>query len=97
MLQAGRSGAAYGRAARRGGGGARGAGPDANESVRPGDNRPFYPLHNPLEARTNEHLCKSMEEDNGRLTIGLSAVQPREDGRSSSLAADQRIDAYLSM
>ena len=37
------------------------------------------------EARTKESLCKPKEEHNERLTRGLSAVYPRDDGRSSFL------------
>ena len=40
---------------------------------------------------------KSTEEQNVRLTTGLSAVYPRDDGLSSFLAADQWTDAYLSL
>ena len=38
-----------------------------------------------------------MEEQNPRLKTGLSAVYPREDGRSSFLAADPWTDAYFSL
>ena len=38
-----------------------------------------------------------MEDHNGRLTTGLSAVYPQDDGRSSFLAADQWVVAYLSL
>ena len=46
-----------------------------------------------LEARTKETLCKPMEEQNVRLTRGLFVVCPRDDGRSSFVAADQCTDA----
>ena len=38
-----------------------------------------------------------MEEQHQRLTTGLSAVYPRDDGRSSFLAADQETDGDLSL
>ena len=47
------------------------------------------------DARTNEILCKTVEEHNDRLTNVLSAAYPWDDGRSSFLAADQCTDAYL--
>ena len=37
---------------------------------------------------TSEILCKPMEEQNPRLTCGLSAVYQRHEKRSSFLAAD---------
>ena len=47
-------------------------------------------------------LCKPMEEQNPQLTRGLSAADnrftyPRDETRSSFLAADQCTDAYLSL
>ena len=45
----------------------------------------------------NEFLCKPMGEESPRLRCGSSAVYPRDDGRSSFLAADQWTDAYLSL
>ena len=50
-----------------------------------------------LEAPTKETLCKPMEEQNPRLTRGLSAVYHRGEKRSSFLDADQWTDAYLSL
>ena len=49
------------------------------------------------EARTNEILVKPMEEHSKRPTSGLSAVDPRDSGRSSFLAAEQWTYAYLSL
>ena len=46
-------------------------------------------LDDSAEVRTNEILCKPMEEQNLRLTIGLSAVYPRDDILNGS------IDAYI--
>ena len=48
-----------------------------------------YVLNASPGARTSEILCKPVEEPNPLLTSGLSAVYPRDDGRSSFLAADQ--------
>ena len=49
------------------------------------------------EARTSEILCKPTEEQNQRLTTGLSAVYHRDEKRALFLAAEQRNDAFLSM
>ena len=49
------------------------------------------------QARTKEILCKPVEEQNVRLTRGLSPVYHRDRERSSLLAVDQRTDAYLSL
>ena len=49
------------------------------------------------EARTSEILCKPTEEQNQRLTSGLSAVYHRDEKRSLFLAADQWTDAFLSL
>ena len=49
------------------------------------------------ETRTTETVWKPMEGHNERLTTGLSAVYPWDQGRSSFLAADQCTDAYLSL
>ena len=49
------------------------------------------------EARTTHIVCKTMEEQNLRLTRGLSAVYQRDRERSSFLAADQCTDACLSL
>ena len=47
-----------------------------------------------LQARTNEILCKPMEEQNPRLTRGSSAVYQQDRERSSFLAADQSTDDH---
>ena len=52
-------------------------------------------LNDPSEARTKEILCKPVEEHNERLSRGLSPVYKRDRERSSFLAADLWIDAYL--
>ena len=73
----GRGGARWGAGAGRGG-----AGRDADGSVRPGDSRPScfrgsktnVPNVSP-EARTNEILCKPVEEHNERLTRGTTAAR----------------------
>ena len=49
------------------------------------------------EARTSEILCKQTEEQNQRLTTGLSPVYQRDEKRSLFLAADQWYDAFLSL
>ena len=46
------------------------------------------------EARTSEILCKPTEEQNHRLTRGLSPVYQRDEKRSLFLAADQWNDAF---
>ena len=52
-------------------------------------------LNDSPEARTSKILCKSVEGQNPRFTSGLFAVYPRDDGRSSFLAAYQWIDAFF--
>ena len=47
------------------------------------------------KARTSEILCKPTEEQNQRLTTGLSAVYYRDEKRSLFLAADQWNDSFL--
>ena len=55
-------------------------------------------FHNCFFSKTSKQiLCKPMGEENVRWTTGLSAVYPRDEGCSSSLAADQCKDAYLSL
>ena len=49
------------------------------------------------EARTSEILCKPTEEQNQRLTTGLSAVYHRGEKRALFLAAEQWNDAFLSL
>ena len=49
------------------------------------------------EARTSEILCKPTEEQNQRLTTGLSAVYHRDEKRALFLAAEQWNDAFLSL
>ena len=48
------------------------------------------------EAPTSEILCKPTEEQNQRLTTGLSAVYYRDEKRAFFLAAEQWNDAFLS-
>ena len=50
-----------------------------------------------LEARTKETLSKPAEEQNPRLTGGLSAVYQGGEKRSLFLAADQWTDAFSSL
>ena len=93
----GPGGAWWGGAARRGW-----AGQDADGSVRPGDNRPSYPPRH----RTNlfwtslqkHEQGNPMWTDRGKLLVGhsLFAFHHRHENRSSFLAADQWIDAFLS-
>ena len=47
------------------------------------------------EARTNEILYRPIGEQNPQLSIGLSAVYPRDHEGSSFLAADQCTVAFL--
>ena len=47
------------------------------------------------EARTSEILCKPTEEQNQRLTRGLSPIYQRGEKRSLFLAADQWNDAFF--
>ena len=47
------------------------------------------------ETRTSEILCKPTEEQNQRLTTGLSAVYHRDEKRALFLAAEQWNDALL--
>ena len=49
------------------------------------------------KARTSEFLCKPTEEQNQRLTIGLSAVYHPDEKRSLFLAAKRWNDAFLSL
>ena len=78
---------------------------DADGTVRPGKNSPPYPPDDgrltswvcPWKHEQRKFLCKPMEEQNPRLTTGLSAISKRDDGRSSFLVADQWTDDYLSL
>ena len=49
------------------------------------------------QARTSETLCKPTEEQNQRLTNGLSAVYHRDEKRALFLAAEQWNDAFVSL
>ena len=54
-------------------------------------------LNNSPGARTREILCKSLGEQNVRLTSGLRSLYQRDEKRSVFLAADLITDAYLSL
>ena len=95
------------RAGRRTAGRRGAAGPDRTEldgTVRPGDNHPLCPPELPAHRRQLSWTSLRKHEQTNyygnrwrNKTHGWPAVSPRDDGRSSFLAADQRTDAYLSL
>ena len=69
--------------------------PRRQPSFEPSKASNTHVLNDSPEARTSEIPCIAVEEPSLRLTSGLSAVYPRDDGRSSFLVADQWTGPFL--